>query len=119
MTAPQPLTRAALAEDIARTARDVTGVAFLRPGLAGLLRARRPAPAETTVATSSSAGVRLRGGAGTSPLQVEIRLVAVRSRRTVDVARATRSAVEARLAALLPAQTVGAAQVSVTITGLV
>ncbi|WP_261992757.1 hypothetical protein [Streptomyces sp. adm13(2018)] len=52
-------------------------------------------------------------------MQVEIRLVAVRSRRTVDVARATRSAVEARLAALLPAQTVGAAQVSVTITGLV
>ncbi|MFE3294249.1 hypothetical protein [Streptomyces sp. NPDC059201] len=52
-------------------------------------------------------------------MQVEVRLVALRSRRSVDVARAARTAVEARLAALLPAQTVGAAQVSVTITGLV
>ncbi|MFD4370691.1 hypothetical protein [Streptomyces sp. NPDC058486] len=119
MTRSQPLTRAALADDIARTARNVPGVAFLRPGLSGLLRAGLPVASRTTAASSSSAGVRVRGGDGTSPLQVEVRLVALRSRRSVDVARAARTAVEARLAALLPAQTVGAAQVSVTITGLV
>ncbi|MFF8507618.1 hypothetical protein ACF064_05945 [Streptomyces sp. NPDC015492] len=119
MTAPQLLTRAALAEDIARTARDVPGVAFLRPGLAGLLRAGRPATSGATAVTSSSAGVRLRGGAGSSPLEVEVRLVAMRSRRTVEVARATRSAIEARLAALLPEQSAEATRVSVTVTGLV
>ncbi|MFF0275548.1 hypothetical protein [Streptomyces sp. NPDC004330] len=52
-------------------------------------------------------------------MEVEVRLVAMRSRRTVEVARATRSAVEARLAALLPEQSVEATRVSVTVTGLV
>ncbi|MER5963544.1 hypothetical protein [Streptomyces sp. NPDC002057] len=119
MTRSKPLTRAALADDIARTARNVPGVAFLRPGLSGLLRDGLPFASRATAASLSSAGVRLRGGDGTSPLQVEVRLVALRSNRAVDVARAARSAVEVRLAALLPAQTVGAARVSVTVTGLV
>ncbi|WP_329285599.1 hypothetical protein [Streptomyces sp. NBC_00691] len=119
MTRPQPLTRSALADDIARAARNVPGVAFLRPGLSGLLRdgLRRPSPA--AAASSSSAGVRVHGGDRTSPLRVEVRLVVLRSSRTVDVARAVRSVVEARLAALLPGRTAGAARVSVTVTGLV
>ncbi|MFG3039252.1 hypothetical protein ACGFYZ_20370 [Streptomyces sp. NPDC048330] len=107
------ISRAALTQEIARAVRDVPGVAFLRPGLADLLRAA-PASADTGGA-HSGAGVRVRGGGG-APWHVEVRLVALSENRTVDVARAARRAVEALLDGLA-AQEAARAHVSVTVTG--
>ena len=108
---------ATLTEEIARAVEDLPGVAFLRPGLTGLLRSALPRPDRST-ATTASAGVRVSRPSGAEPWRVEISLVALRHMRGVDVARAARCAVEERVAALFPTETTPA-QVSVTVTGLV
>ncbi|MET7451926.1 hypothetical protein ABZT03_08535 [Streptomyces sp. NPDC005574] len=113
----QDLALAALTEEIARAVREVPGVAFLKPALTGLLHSaasRTPQPA----APLARAGVRVIRPSGAEPWDVDVRLVALRHARAVDVARAARRAVEARMTALVPAQETPA-RVSVTVTGLV
>ncbi|MFE2423304.1 hypothetical protein [Streptomyces hokutonensis] len=108
---------ATLTEEIARAVEDLPGVAFLKPGLTGLLRSTLPRSDRSTPA-ASSAGVRVSRPSGAEGWHVEISLVALRHMRGVDVARAARRTVEERVAALFPAETTPA-QVRVTITGLV
>ncbi|MFJ2902033.1 hypothetical protein ACIQOU_03325 [Streptomyces sp. NPDC091279] len=108
-----------LTEEIARAVVEVPGVAFLKPGLSGLVRVRSAlAKGDRGAGAAPTAGVRLSRAEGTEPWRVEIHLVALRHARTVEVARAARRAVEARMAALFPAEASGA-RVSVTVTGLV
>ncbi|NNN29683.1 hypothetical protein HLK59_04795 [Streptomyces sp. S3(2020)] len=106
-----------LTAEIARAVEDLPGVAFLRPGLGGRLRAALVRP-EPGADPASPAGVRLARPGGTGPWLVEIHLVARRAARTVDVARAARRTVEEQLSTALPGQS-ARARVTVTVTGLV
>ncbi|MFD0023682.1 hypothetical protein [Streptomyces sp. NPDC058382] len=108
--------RTALTEQVARAVEGVEGVAFLRPGVAQLLRSALPPVARPTTAAHHS-GVRLSRGSGASPRQIDIQIVARREARALDVARATRKAVESCLATVVPAEA-AAVRVAVTITGL-
>ncbi|MFI6350845.1 hypothetical protein [Streptomyces sp. NPDC050560] len=87
--------RAALAEDVAAAVEAVPGVAFLRPGFGRLLRTALPG--DRTGATAGAAGVRLTRDKGTGPWHLDIMLVALRTARTVDVAREAREAARACL----------------------
>ncbi|MEU2054145.1 hypothetical protein [Streptomyces bungoensis] len=72
-----------------------------------MVRARRRSP--------PTAGVRLTPGAGDGAVRhVDVQVVASRRTRTVDVARAVRTAVRGHLAALFP----GRPGARVTVTGL-
>ncbi|MER6440652.1 hypothetical protein ABT275_30365 [Streptomyces sp. NPDC001185] len=108
---------AVLTEEVAKAVREVAGVAFLRPGVTQSLRnvvtpVGRPAGTRPT-------GVRITGGRDLAdPWNVEVRIVARRDSRALDVARATRTAVEACLASALPRDS-APARISVTVTGLV
>ncbi|MET9786649.1 hypothetical protein [Streptomyces canus] len=111
---------AALVEQAAAAAASVSGVAFLRPGLADRLRSvRHRATNGTGVAPTGGppAGVRMTRPDADSPWHVEIHVVALREARTVDVARAVRVTVARRLGALSPPQP--APRITVTVTGLV
>ncbi|MEW2162785.1 Asp23/Gls24 family envelope stress response protein [Streptomyces sp. NPDC007084] len=103
-----------LTEALARTVLDVPGVAFLKPGLTDLLRSRTGA--EPARPGARTAGIRVTRREESEPWEVDVRIVARKERRSVDVARATRQAVEESLAVLLPD---GKASVRVTVTGLV
>ncbi|MGW3287993.1 hypothetical protein ACWDR3_25510 [Streptomyces sp. NPDC001002] len=113
----QHTAHATLAEEIARAVEAVPGVAFLRPGLTGRLRSTLSRTDGSTRSAPPS-GVRVSRPDGAEVWRVEIRLVALRHVRSVDVARAARSTVEERVAQLFPADTTSA-QVTVTVTGLV
>ncbi|MGW5373565.1 hypothetical protein ACWES4_35970, partial [Streptomyces sp. NPDC004011] len=76
------------------------------PALRGPARAPAPRPA---------AGVRLTPGPGGR--HVDVQVVASRRDRTVDVARAVRTAVQAHLSALPPGRP--ADRVTATVTGLI
>lgn len=107
-----------LVEDVARIVENVPGVAFLKPGLATRLRS---AWSRTGTAPGNggppAAGVRLTPGADdTAGWHVDVQVVASRRTRTVDVARAVRTAVQGHLAALFPGRP--GARVTVTVTGL-
>lgn len=115
---------AELTERIAQAVVDVPGVAFLRPGLAGLLRAsvggrvtdQAKADGKVDRETARSAvRVRREGVAGT--LTVDVSVVLRRGRRALDVTRAVRAAVE-RAVRTSPAIG-GRTRVTVTVTGLV
>lgn len=103
-----------LTEALARTVLEVPGVAFLKPGLTDLLRSRAGAGAGRSGART--AGIRVTRRDGSEPWEVDVRIVARKERPAVDVARATRLALEESLAVLLPD---GKASVRVTVTGLV
>ncbi|MFG2307259.1 hypothetical protein ACGFS9_01005 [Streptomyces sp. NPDC048566] len=103
-----------LTEALARTVLEVPGVAFLKPGLTELLRARTGSGAAR--AGAHTAGIRVTRRGTSDPWEVDVRIVARGERRTVDVARATRRALEEALEVLLPD---GKASVRVTVTGLV
>ncbi|MFD9791525.1 hypothetical protein ACFWXK_11320 [Streptomyces sp. NPDC059070] len=100
----------ALAEELATAVTGVPGVAFLRPGLADRLRTAlaRPGP--------HPAGLRMTRPDGTGPWHIEIHVVALRTARTVDVARRVRDTVGHRLGVLAPAE--APPRVTVTVTGL-
>ncbi|MCX4858694.1 hypothetical protein OG426_27975 [Streptomyces canus] len=109
---------AALVEQAAAAAAGVSGVAFLRPGLADRLRSVRHRAANGNHSDSGTpAGVRMTRPDADSPWHVEIHVVALREARTVDVARAVRVTVARRLGALSPPQP--APRITVTVTGLV
>ncbi|MFJ4201872.1 hypothetical protein ACIP2Y_19865 [Streptomyces sviceus] len=107
---------AALVDQVAAAAAGVSGVAFLRPGLADRLRSNRHRAANGNN-SGTPAGVRMTRPDADSPWHVEIHVVALRTARTVDVARAVRVTVAHRLGALSPPQP--APRITVTVTGLV
>lgn len=104
-----------LTEEVARAVEGVEGVAFLKPGLAQLLRSALPSTPRTAAGTRH-AGVRMSRGSATSPPKLDIQIVARRDARAVEVARATRRAVDSCLATLLPGGE-DAVRVVVTVTG--
>ncbi|MEV1022865.1 hypothetical protein [Streptomyces sp. NPDC050264] len=111
--------RPTLTADIARAVADLPGVAFLKPDLTGRLRSAltRQGPGADTA--PSPAGVRLtRPDGDAGAWHLDVRLVALRQARALDVARAVRRAAEEHLSAAFPAQAAGA-RVTVTVTGLV
>ncbi|MEU6288985.1 Asp23/Gls24 family envelope stress response protein [Streptomyces sp. NPDC046988] len=102
--------RDALAGTVARVTADVPGVAFLRPGLADLVRgAARTGPPRA--AGRAPAGVRVARASGAEPWEVDVQIVVHRGHRALTVARAVRDAVTAALAGTAPG-----AQVTVTVT---
>ncbi|GEJ99371.1 hypothetical protein NHG22_10775 [Streptomyces sp. ATE26] len=103
-----------LGEDVARVVAGVPGVAFLKPGLAARLRSAWSGPG---TGRRPAAGVRLTPGPG--GWHVDVQLVASRRDRTVDVARAVRTAVQTHLAALSPGRPADRVTVTVTVTGLI
>ncbi|MFI8347760.1 hypothetical protein [Streptomyces sp. NPDC085596] len=110
--------RTTLTEEIAAAVESVPGVAFLRPGLGGLLRSALPRGAgAANGGRAVPAGVRLSRPDEAGPWRVEIHVVARGHVRTLDVARAVVRAAEERLAGLLPGQQ--PPKVTVTVTGLV
>ncbi|MFE7136638.1 Asp23/Gls24 family envelope stress response protein [Streptomyces sp. NPDC057644] len=112
MTADTSRDRVAVAA--AEAARGVPGVAFLRPGVADLLRTRitdrtqRRAP----LTGNRTPGVRVGRDEG-GGWRLDIRLVLRRGHRALDVTRAVRTAV----LAALPEEP--AASVRITVTGVV
>ncbi|MGA4846872.1 Asp23/Gls24 family envelope stress response protein [Streptomyces sp. G5(2025)] len=106
-----------LTDTVARAVLGTAGVAFLRPGLAQLLRASGPfGRARTgtpgTGRPSHSSGVRVTPLGGTGRWRVEVHVVLHRGHRAVDVTRAVRAAVTESLRGTAE----GALQVSVTVT---
>ncbi|WP_434597574.1 Asp23/Gls24 family envelope stress response protein [Streptomyces sp. A5-4] len=109
MTTAHP-TRTYLERLAAAAALGVPGVAYLRPGLADLLRG---SPAQRQ---GGSGGVRARATDDPPAWRIEVHLAVVRGHRALDVTRAVRAAVEA---ATTRAATGRPAVVSVTVTGVV
>lgn len=113
-----------LTERIAQAVVDVPGVAFLRPGLVGLLRAtvmarmtERANVGGTLERERAKSAVRVRRVDAFGSLVVEVSVVLRRGHRAVDVTRA----VQAAAAEVVPAPAGGRAhtRVTVTVTGLV
>ncbi|WP_369228684.1 Asp23/Gls24 family envelope stress response protein (plasmid) [Streptomyces sp. R39] len=110
-----------LTERIAQAVAGVPGVAFLRPGLAGLLRSsvaaraagRRVNPEECRA--KSAVRVGQAGAPGT--LAIEVSVVLRRGHRAVDVTREVRAAVWRTVQA--GAGNRPPARITVTVTGLV
>ncbi|MEU0126450.1 MULTISPECIES: hypothetical protein [unclassified Streptomyces] len=105
----------ALTDEVADAVLAVEGVAFLKPGVARQLRgvlgsAGRPGNPRTT-------GLRMNRKDGECPWEVDVQIVSLREARAVDVARATRRAVEECLTARFPDE-VAPARITVTVTGL-
>ncbi|MFF3695853.1 Asp23/Gls24 family envelope stress response protein [Streptomyces sp. NPDC002221] len=109
------MTPTALGDTLAQVVRDVPGVAFLTPGIAGRLRSAFQDPRRGGL---PGAGVRLNRRGDTGPWQIEVRIVTLAGHRACDVTRATRAAVLAHLLAEGTTATVDAT-VTVTITGIV
>ncbi|MEW2071445.1 Asp23/Gls24 family envelope stress response protein [Streptomyces sp. NPDC007346] len=104
-----------LAEAAAGAARDVPGVAFLRPGVVDLLRTRFAGGASRLVMEpgARAQGVRVSRDEATGAWHIDIRLVLHRGHRALDVTRAVRAAT---LAAVHAEPSVS---VRVTVTGVV
>ncbi|WP_030563076.1 Asp23/Gls24 family envelope stress response protein [Streptomyces aureocirculatus] len=103
-----------LADTVGAAVLATRGVAFLRPGLAELLRSSVGLGAARGGAGVS--GVRVRRQ-GTKGLDIEVHVVLNRGHRALDVTRAVRAAVLDAL--LTEARENGSAQVKVTVTGVV
>lgn len=95
----------------ATAARQVPGVAFLRPSLAGRLRSATFAKTPHTVRQQGdpTSGVRVRPG---TPWTVEIQIMVRRGHRALDVSRAVQTAVTHSFAET-------PVHVTVTVSGLV
>ncbi|MFB7830749.1 MULTISPECIES: hypothetical protein [unclassified Streptomyces] len=85
--------RAACERAAAAAARATDGVAFLRPGLTGLLRAAATSAAGSRYAPPPE-GVRALRNPADGSWDVELRLTVRRGHRAVEVTRAVRLAVE-------------------------
>ncbi|MDX3589635.1 Asp23/Gls24 family envelope stress response protein [Streptomyces sp. ID03-2B] len=106
-----------LAEAAAEAARGVPGVAFLRPGVADLLRTRITGrtPLRTHLTGNRTSGVRVSRDEGDG-WHLDIRLVLRSGHRVLDVTRLVQKAV---LAALPEEQEEQAVSVRITVTGVV
>ncbi|MFD5121257.1 hypothetical protein [Streptomyces sp. NPDC058385] len=106
--------QAALMEGLARAVQSVPGVAFLKPDVAQRLRSALSV--SRLGHTSAPGGLRVSRTGGSEPWKIEVQIVTRAEARAVDVTRATRTAIEAYLEARTPA---AAAQITVTVTGIV
>ncbi|MEU5797469.1 hypothetical protein ABZ800_28685 [Streptomyces sp. NPDC047813] len=97
---------------LARTVQEVPGVAFLKPGVTHRLRSARSRPPPVSM---SPAGLRISRSTSSGRWKIEVQIVARAEARALDVTRATRTAIDACLAAA----TAGSAQVTITVTGIV
>ncbi|MGW4729292.1 Asp23/Gls24 family envelope stress response protein [Streptomyces shenzhenensis] len=106
-----------LTERIAQAVAGVPGVAFLRPGLAGLLRssvaARVTGHRANPEESRAKSAVRVGQGSAPGTLAIEVSVVLRRGHRAVDVTREIRAAVRAEAGNRPPAR------VTITVTGLV
>ncbi|MFC8131229.1 Asp23/Gls24 family envelope stress response protein [Streptomyces sp. NPDC057302] len=106
-----------LADAVKEAVLGTPGVAFLRPGLADLLRSsallRRGLPSTP----AGSAGVQVRRQKDTEDWSVEVYVVLRRGRRALDVTREVRSAAADAVRRVTGVATAPA--VTVTVTGLV
>jgi hypothetical protein len=102
----------ALTEALATAVRDVPGVAFLKPGIARVLRSALPR-SDRTGASEPPAGLRISRPGGTGPWVIEVQIVTRTGTRALDITRATRRAVEACLASRSLTE---AAHITVTVT---
>ena len=93
--------RRALGEAAAHAALEVPGVAFLRPGIADVLRGAGRAR-EVRAGGGPPAGVGVNRGAGGGPWEIHVQIVVRRDHRALDVARAVETAVAAAAQATLP-----------------
>ncbi|WP_055568949.1 Asp23/Gls24 family envelope stress response protein [Streptomyces atriruber] len=109
------LATSALAEAVQEAVLGTPGVAFLRPGIADLLRAANPLTKGTATSPRSSA-VRITRDKGTAGRHAEVHVVLSRGHRAVDVTREIRAAVTRTLERLTGEQP---SRVSVTVTGRV
>lgn len=114
-------TKHRLASAVVDAVERVPGVAFLRPGLADLVRAAYGSAAPYAPYASRDrrrSGVRVRPGAVAGAWHIEVQFVARRTHRTLDVTRAVREAV---LGVVAEAGDPGRRRttVTVTVTGLV
>ncbi|MFD5778634.1 Asp23/Gls24 family envelope stress response protein [Streptomyces sp. NPDC126933] len=118
-----------LALAAADAAQQVPGVAFLRPGLADLLRASAGSRAgrlrtRSITATARAGhgsrppGVHVSPTAGPARWHIDIQLVARTAYRSVEVTRAVREAVEAVATGVLP-EPDHPVRITVTVTGIV
>ncbi|MFE7975686.1 Asp23/Gls24 family envelope stress response protein [Streptomyces shenzhenensis] len=110
-----------LTERIAQAVAGVPGVAFLRPGLAGLLRssvaARVTGHRVNPEESRAKSAVRVGQGSAPGTLAIEVSVVLRRGHRAVDVTREIRAAVRRTVPA--EAENRPPARVTITITGLV
>ncbi|MGW0565083.1 Asp23/Gls24 family envelope stress response protein [Streptomyces sp. NPDC003016] len=116
MTARAGRTR--LERAAAEAALAVPGVAFLRPGIADVLRGA------TGQRPGGSGGVRARAAEGSGGWRIDVQLAVLRGHRAVDVTRAVRAAVEAAAAETAAGAAAAGgrpvrAAVTVTVTGIV
>ncbi|MFC8825541.1 Asp23/Gls24 family envelope stress response protein [Streptomyces sp. NPDC057137] len=102
-------TKDALALAAVDAVERVPGVAFLRPGLADLVRASYASR------DRRKSGVRVRPGNGPGAWRIEVQFVARRTHRTLDVTRAVRDAV----LGVAEAGDSRRITVTVTVTGLI
>lgn len=96
----------------AEAARGVPGVAFLRPGVADLLRARIAERTPFRAPQNGAPGVRV-GRDEDDGWHIDIRFVLCRGHRALDITRAVRAAV----VVALPGEPV--VSVRITVTGVV
>ncbi|MFE3249322.1 Asp23/Gls24 family envelope stress response protein [Streptomyces sp. NPDC059209] len=106
------VTRDRLALAAADAVERVPGVAFLRPGIADLVRASYASR------DRRRSGIRVRPGADPSSWHIEVQFVARRTHRTLDVTRAVREAVLGAVAEAGDSRRTDVT-VTVTVTGLV
>jgi uncharacterized alkaline shock family protein YloU len=105
-----------LTERIAEAIVGVPGVAFLRPGLSGLLRASAGGRGEPSSKGARSA-VRIRRAASPKSLAIEVSVVLRSSPRAIDLTRAVRAAVLETVQAHAGAEV--KVHVTITVTGLI
>ncbi|MGW5735255.1 MULTISPECIES: Asp23/Gls24 family envelope stress response protein [Streptomyces] len=106
-----------LADAVMEAVLATPGVAFLRPGLADLLRSSSVLGRVLPGAPAGSAGVRVRREKDGRHWSVDVYVVVHRGRRALDVTREVRSA--AAKAVELVAKEPAAPRIAVTVTGLV
>ncbi|MFD3880708.1 hypothetical protein [Streptomyces microflavus] len=95
---------------LARVVQNVPGVAFLAPGIRQRLRSRLPRPGDDI------SGVTISRPDSNGALTIGIRIVCTTDRRTLDTARAVRTAVGRHLDT---AHADSTARVLITVTGMV
>lgn len=106
-----------LADAVIDAVLETPGVAFLRPGLADLLRSSAVLRRGLPSTPAGSAGVQVRREEGSRGWSVEVYVVVHRGRRTLDVTREVRSAA-AKAVELVTGAPAGGG-IAVTVTGLV
>ncbi|WP_367039088.1 Asp23/Gls24 family envelope stress response protein [Streptomyces sp. Je 1-332] len=106
-----------VAEAVIEAVLDTPGVAFLRPGLADLLRSSAVLRRGLPSTPPGSAGVQVRREKDTGSLSVEVYVVLHRGRRSLDVTREVRSATAKAVERVTGEPAVSG--ITVTVTGLV